>query len=163
MGGTTASRLGEDGRERVTSELRWNSFRPTGNQQGHGGVLFGLSRVNQTSSYILTLSSCLVLFLRWFAPPTHTHTPNFFSLFLLPSRFHLQLFSPLLCSLTMSRRTVGQREAERTTSPLSVTLHTSPATGGRQPSVTKLGKRVGVKTVAGFETINMRRINREGG
>ncbi len=35
LGGTTASLFGDDGRERVTSELRWNSFLPTVNQQGY--------------------------------------------------------------------------------------------------------------------------------
>lgn len=35
LGGTTASLFGEDGRERVISELRWNSFLPTVDHQKH--------------------------------------------------------------------------------------------------------------------------------
>lgn len=101
-------------------------------------------------------------FLCWFFP-----SPKTFSVFLLPSCFHLQLFSPLLCSITMSHRTLGQREAEHSTSPCSLSHHilcsqeSQPSVVSQQ-SVAELAKWVGVKKVAGFETINVRYVTQEG-
>lgn len=85
-----------------------------------------------------------------------------FSIFLLPSCFHLLLSPPLLRSITMSHGTLGQREAEHTrgdvpiTPLLSVALHASqPRRATIRNSVAALVSCVGVKKVAGFETINV--------
>lgn len=140
FGGTTASLFGEDGRECVTSEIRWNSFLTTVNQHRYNhqrGLLWNRTYHKQQCQCNRNMSKSYLLFLSHYVNQTsfdiYTEAPNqsaftsqiftLFSISLLIFSpllifhlfcFHLQLSQPLLRFISMSQGALGQREAEHT-------------------------------------------------
>lgn len=142
LGGTTARRFGEDGRERASSELRWNSFLPTVNQRSYNQSLVSYSNRKNTQRHFIVRwqSTCCcsmsrdssALYTGTYSavnqtsdiqpfltslslfPCLHFVAESYiFPTFLLPTCFDLHLSPPLPCSVTIPPGISGSKRRRR--------------------------------------------------